>query len=380
MSSTFRVILDKPGIPDGAVSVEDASTLLDGFGDAIARTVQYHLGLPVRGRLRKEAKPLARVALVGVKEGSGVLELQPLPTGHDRFRNPAVVASIDLVSAISEFGESRTWPKYFQPIVRNRLGKTFADVMSDSAVLSLEVEDGNSSYQCLINKEVKEALLEPETFSSEEILSIVGEIYDINVEGSYFKVKAGPRKITVEVDPKQLLMEVDSLRWERVSFAAVALDSKGRRVGKISDLRLAEESEHDGVEKPEERERGKAITLFVALAERAEELKKLDKKWDSYRASKPRAATFDFAVEFADRIGGLLADHGVYLPEPFLVPTFEGGAQLEWNYRDRELEIEIPEMDQFRYLRVAEDIEEEGALSRWEAARMIRWLATGEEV
>ncbi len=380
MNSTFRVIVDKPQMPDGAVAVEDASTLLDGFGDAIARTVQYHLGLPVRGRLRKEAKPLARVALVGVKKGSGVLEMQPLPTGLDRFRNPAVVASIDLVNGISEFRESGTWPRYFHPFVRNRLGKTFANVMSDSAILSLEVRDGDSSYQCLVNNDVKEALLEPETFSTEEVLNVIGEIYDINIEGNYFKVKAGPRKITVEVDPKQLLLEVDKLRWERVSFSAVALDNKGKRVGKISDLRLATELEHDGVEKPEEREHDKAITLFVALAERAEELKKLDKHWDSYRASKPRATTFDFAVEFVDRIGSLLADHDVFLPEPFLVPTFEGGAQLEWNYRGRELEIEIPEREQFRYLRVAEDLEEEGAISRWEAARMIRWLATGEEV
>jgi galactose mutarotase-like enzyme len=100
--------------------------------------------------------------------------------------------------------------------------------------------------------------------------------------------------------------------------------------------------------------------------------------WNSYEAPPPGFETLDFALLFAARTCVFLVRHGLPLLEPFLVPTSEGGVQLEWSHESRELEIEISRPGRFLFLAVEGDHEQEGACAEEMAFQHLRWLATGE--
>jgi hypothetical protein len=89
--------------------------------------------------------------------------------------------------------------------------------------------------------------------------------------------------------------------------------------------------------------------------------------------------TLRFARAFMRDIASVLLDYEIDTPVPFVAPMPSGGVQLEWSIDNRELELEIVRPNTFQYLRVWSDQEEEGAASRWEAMRFVKWVATGEQ-
>jgi hypothetical protein len=71
------------------------------------------------------------------------------------------------------------------------------------------------------------------------------------------------------------------------------------------------------------------------LAARLQQLLQLQAGWDSYAAKRPSPMNADAVL---DMIRGLNLPQ---LPLPNVVPTVEGGFQLEWFMGDHELEIEV---------------------------------------
>ena len=76
----------------------------------------------------------------------------------------------------------------------------------------------------------------------------------------------------------------------------------------------------------------------------------------------------------------MLIDYGIKPPAPFMVATPVGGVQFEWSKDGRDLELEIPRPQDFNYYMSDHGEAREGVARRWEAIRLIRWVATGEAV
>ena len=74
-----------------------------------------------------------------------------------------------------------------------------------------------------------------------------------------------------------------------------------------------------------------------------------------------------------------MQDYNIPIPDTFVVPTKVGGVQFEWDIEDRELELEVVDKNNFKYLAIINENEKEGASSRWQL-RLLRWVITGEEI
>lgn len=360
----------------------DAGVLTEGFQDVLARIIQQQLGYQTRGRLRKEAKALSAMLLVGISEGSGVIECETLPeTSNAAMRSPASVAASELVASVETYNRTGVWPPNLPGSIRNRLGKAVAPVISNSdetATIVISIEENGLVRDCYIDSSVEEALQVPEEFSVAERVEIVGKMYDINVESGTFKLDAGEGRVDVRVDEEDL-GTVDRLRWQRVFVAGSPVDERCRSIENVSGLRVAEESEEDGITLPSEMLSVERTEAFLSVKRKAEELRALSDRWDSYNASPPTQSTIDFALNFLRDVATVFVAYGTELPTPFLAPTLNNGLQFEWEASGRELELEIPRPNDFRYLKVNGGEESENVASRWEAMRLIRWVATGEQ-
>jgi len=367
-------------LPPGTVLLSDASVLAEGVQDVLARIIQQQLGYQTRGRLRKEAKELSAMLLVGVGEGSGVLECITLPRQNTLMRNPASVAAFELVSSVETYNRTGTWPLNLPVSIRNRLGRAVAPVVSDSdesATIVISVQENGLARDCYIDASVEEALQEPEEFSIAEQVEVIGQMYEINRDSETFKIDTGQGRVDVRVD-QYSLDTVDRLRWRRVFVSGFPVDERCRSIENVSNLRAAEENEADGITLPSEMLSVERTEALVSAKARAEEIRALPERWDSYNATIASQSTLDFALNFLRNAATMFAAYKDELPTPFLVPTSSGGVQFEWEIEGRELELEIPRPNSFQYLRVAGDEEIEDSASRWEAMRLIRWVAGGE--
>lgn len=79
------------------------------------------------------------------------------------------------------------------------------------------------------------------------------------------------------------------------------------------------------------------LTRVVSARETMEDLAALEGNWDSYGASRLRPEAVDQALLILARALSTRAD----LADPMIVPTSEGGLQLEWDHDRTHLEIEI---------------------------------------
>lgn len=380
-NSKIAIAVEKRYLPPGKVLLADASALTEGFQDALARIIQQRLGYQVRGKLRKEAKDLSEILLVGVSEGSGVLECETFTEAESDMPSPATIAAFELVSSIENYNRTGVWPPSLSSNVRNRLGKAVSPIISGSdetATILISVEENGSTRDCYIDSSVEEALQEPEEFSTVERVEVVGKMYDINVDNGIFKLDTGQGRIEIEVEESDL-DTVDDLRWKRVFVAGFPTDERCRKIENVSSLRSAEEDEEDGIRLPSEMLNIERSEALVEVKEKAEDIRNLSDGWDSYNASSPSRSTIDFAVNFLRDAAAMCASYGVELPTPFFVPMVNGGVQFEWEIADRELELEISRPNYFSYLRIFGDEENEGSASRWEVMRLIYWVATGEQ-
>lgn len=359
----------------------DAGVLAEGFQDVLARIIQQQLGYGTRGRLRKDAKELSAMLLVGIKEGSGVLECETLPGPERTVRNPASTAAFELVSSVEIYNRSGAWPSNLPGNIRNRLGKTVAPVISgsdESATIIISVSENGLSRDCYIDSSVEEALQVPEEFSVTEQVEVVGKMYDINMDSKAFKLNTGQRRVEVKIDEYDL-DKVDELRWQRVFVAGFPVDELCRSVENVSSLRPAAEDEEDGITLPSEMLSVEKTEALASAHRKAEEIRALSNRWDSYNASPPSQSAIDFALNFLRDAAVMSTAYNSELPIPFLAPTLTGGVQFEWEVGNRELELEISRPNEFYYLKVDEDEESENLATRWEAMRLIRWVATGEK-
>ncbi len=383
MAMLPRIIIsiEKPGVPPGMVLLEDAGSLSSGLHDSLARLIQRQLGFPWRANLRQEAKRLTRIALTGVVKGSGVLLYEGLPAPDFTGRHPSAIAAFDLVSGIRSYIDSHTWPAYLPPIVRNRMGNAVASALAEpDDVVKIEVEEDGLRAECEINPSVKDALQVPEAFAPDEPVEVVGKIVEIDKRNLSFKVEAAPRTFTVEVNEWQFHKVDSELRWERVFVSGYPRDSKGKAIYNVSDLRSATIDEEDGFNLVHELRRGERAEAYQQVRARVEKLLTLNEGWNTYGAKIPGKRASFFALHFLRDAIGVLLDHGISVPAPFLVPTASGGVQLEWRIGSRELELEIPEKGRFEFLAIDGSNEIEGEASRWMAMRLLRWVITGETV
>ncbi|HEX7671525.1 MAG TPA: hypothetical protein VF395_18155 [Polyangiaceae bacterium] len=76
-------------------------------------------------------------------------------------------------------------------------------------------------------------------------------------------------------------------------------------------------------------------TPVDTVAAKLETLTELGDSWDSYGARRISVAT---VLEASQLLSGL---HALGLPAPAIVPTANGGIQLEWRVRDLELELSL---------------------------------------
>lgn len=381
-STKITISVEKRGVPPGMVLLEDAGAISSGLYDSLARLVQRQLGFPWRAKLRDQAKQLTRVALTGVFEGSGVLEYVSLEAPGVTGRPPAAIAALDLVNGICSFKESHSWPTYLPAPVRNRFGAALAPVFveGDSA-LRLSVQGDGVTRECVISHAIKDALQTPEEFAPEEPVEVVGEVFDLNKRALTFKVQAGSRVVTVQVDENQFRrVQSDDMRWARVFVAGLPLDEHCRAVHGVTEVRLALDDEEDGVSVPSELRRGEKTTAYRTTVTRSHELLALAEGWDTYHARGISKRTVAFSLHFLRDAIGVFMDHGVDVSAPFMVPTPAGGVQFEWQVGSRELELEMPEKGRFLYLATDGRTETEGEVSRWTAMRLVRWVLTGEEV
>jgi hypothetical protein len=383
MAMLPRIIIsiDKPGVPPGMVLLEDAGSLSSGLHDSLARLIQRQLGFPWRANLRQEAKRLTRIALTGVSKGSGVLLYEGLPTPDVTGRHPSAIAAFDLVSGIRSYIDSHAWPPYLPSVVRNRMGNAVASALADpNDVVKIEVEEDGLRAECEINPSVKDALQVPEAFAPDEPVEVVGKIVEIDKRNLSFKIEAASRTFTIEVNEWQFRKIDSELRWERVFVSGYPRDSKSKTVHAISDIRAATPDEEDGFNLTRELRRGERTEAYQQVRARAEKLLNLNDDWNTYGAKVPGKRAAFFALHFLRDAIGVLLDHGISAPTPFLAPTASGGVQLEWHLGSRELELEIPEKGRFAFLAVDGSSEVEGEASRWTAMRLLRWVITGETV
>lgn len=373
----ISIAVSKEGVPAGTVLLDDVASLTKGLSDAVARIIQHNLGYPDRVRPSDEVKKLARIVLSGVFEGSGVLQFSPFPAEGAVERAPSIVAASDLIRGINHFGKTADWPLYFPATVRNRFAAAIAPVLTDHARLELSVADEKRKESCFIDRATKAALQEPEIFKTSKPIQLVGKIFDINIETKSFKVNTKPKKIAVRIE-SGLSDTVDDLRWKRVFVAGYPEDEGCRAVNRILEIRSADDGEVDGIILPEELKPAESTLAYQEILQRTGTIRGLKSGWDSYSGEPPGDDMLDYSLVFFRQMVAVLLNHGIEPPVPFLTPTPLGGIQYEWQADDRELELEIVSQDTFQYLRVSGSEEMEGAASRWEAIRLIRWLATGE--
>ncbi len=380
MSYRLKIRVSKKDVPRGAVLAEDAASLSQGLYDSLVRLVQHELGYAVRTRPKKEARCLSRIALVGVSEGSGVLEYDPLPAQGARFpQPPSVVAATSLIQGIVSYTQTGKWPGYLPAPARRQFGAAAARVLENSSNLSLNLyRDETIAAACRIDRAIKDSLQEPEIFEVTEPVQLTGKIYDINMSSLVFKINTTPQKVSVHFKQSQA-DEVDALRWERVTIKGYPRDLRCSAVERLTEMRRPEEDEDDGLLRPEEEGRIEATRAFRSSVERVEELRHLEDDWDSYGGSVPLKSTLDFALAFTRGLCRIFLSHDAELPPPFIVPTRNGGVQLEWKIGRRELELEIPAAGQFKYLWVAGTEESEGSISRWDAIRQVWQLVFEQE-
>jgi len=263
--------------------------------------------------------------------------------------------------------------------VRNRLGLAVREVLKPDASVELVVIDDDTTVSCQIDESVREALQEPETFSLSEPLRLVGKIYNIDVASRRFKIDVITRKVTVPFTNEQFDV-VDSLRWKKRAYiTGLPEDHRVKALASVLEIREAAAVEEDGLVVPSEFFRGERTAAFRATSERLEEIAKLAANWDSYDAVVVHPATIAFVSSFVRDIAAVLSDYDVELPVPFVTPTTYGGIQLEWAVSGRELELEIPTPKRFQFLRTFVGSEEERIATRWEAMRLVRWVANGDE-
>jgi hypothetical protein len=241
------------------------------------------------------------------------------------------------------------------------------------------VTENGTLERCEITDSIRLALQEPERFSTDSPVELIGKIFDINISNSSFKVDTAPRKVTVQIHPSRL-GEVDALRWKKVFVVGTPQDELCRVLSNVQTLRLALDEEEDGVNLPSELRRVEKTGAYQEALRRMHGLRDLPDGWDTYSARSPRGRTLDAALVFLRDAVGVLLDYGIEAPTPFIVPTAAGGVQMEWTVRDRELELEMPEPGSFEFLSADSLREKEGRASRWMAMRLIRWVITGEEV
>ncbi|PJA78299.1 MAG: hypothetical protein CO149_04800 [Nitrospirae bacterium CG_4_9_14_3_um_filter_51_5] len=67
-------------------------------------------------------------------------------------------------------------------------------------------------------------------------------------------------------------------------------------------------------------------------------LSNLQENWDSYDGKPPASNTISMAIKLIESLPWPYYDD---VPVPAVIPTSEGGLQLEWSSEDRELDLEV---------------------------------------
>ncbi|MFA5905261.1 MAG: hypothetical protein WC836_15110 [Desulfobacula sp.] len=381
MNGEIKIRVCNPSIPPGSVRLQDTALLCQGLYDVVSSLIQLELGFTDSSKLREETKRLTSIVLTGVEEGSGVLCHETLPVEGITGTHPAIYATTKVVDAINNFKTNYEWPKTFPARLRNKWAYAIDSSVNENCTISLSVNENGSDYSCELDYPTKLALQELETFKTDIPVECIGKIDEINMDNKSFRIDTGDRRIRVDFADEQK-NKVDTLRWKRVSISGYPLDIKCRRIGNLIHIREALEEENDYITAIDESTMPELLPGYEKVEERISEFSTYKSQWDSYNAKPPNNKILKFALNFYRDICSVLMLHEIDIPETFVVPTTSGGVQFEWTVKERELEIELSGVDKYSCLVTdgENELEGEGEVSRWNAIRLIMWVATGDDI
>lgn len=120
---------------------------------------------------------------------------------------------------------------------------------------------------------------------------------------------------------------------------------------------------------------GKEPTWLWLVLDALRRLSELSPDWDSYGAQPPHERAISRCLQF-------LSDYDLlfeWVPEPTIVPTRDGGIQLEWHGPKIEVEVAVPPTGPISYLisdAISEvELEGEGECDRRALSNALRGLA-----
>lgn len=380
MTAEIIITVDKQKIPSGVVLIEDVASLAKGLYDSILRLIQNDLGYPSHTRrFKDETKQLAPIGLVNIKKGSGILQFEAMPIDGYKGRHPALVATSEIVSGIQSYRDSGRWPAFLPNVIRTGLGDAIESIAQGDSSVKISVTENGTPYGCKLDHNLSVALKEPEKFSCDETVKIIGKIFDLNIDNKTFKVDTSPRRVIVTGDDEKF-GKADSFRWQRVFVTGLPSNDKCSRLTEIQELRLATDDDEDGISIESNISPIEVSPICQQIEQKINEFLSYKNRWDTYKAEAPSSATLKFALEFIKNAYLVLYNHSISIPETFVVPTKAGGIQFEWEIEGRELELEIVAKNTFKYLAIDNETEKEGSAFRWQVIRLLRWVVTGDEI
>lgn len=115
------------------------------------------------------------------------------------------------------------------------------------------------------------------------------------------------------------------------------------------------------------------LTWQMQTIDKVIKLSNLPENWDSYDGKPPAPNTILLAIKL---IASLPWSYFDDVPVPAVIPTSEGGLQLEWNSENRELELEVRPSGQIELFRCqnGEPIEEGQLKGKAHLNSLVSWV------
>lgn len=115
------------------------------------------------------------------------------------------------------------------------------------------------------------------------------------------------------------------------------------------------------------------LTWQMQTIDKVIKLSNLPENWDSYEGKPPASNTVFLAIKL---IASLPWSYFDDMPVPAVIPTSEGGLQLEWSSEDRELELEVRPSGQIELFRCqnGEPIEEGQLKDKTHLNSLVSWV------
>lgn len=372
MTPKIHIIIERHGQPKGKIRLRDLQHLAAGFQDAMNRIIHLGLGYPATSKTKDDAEKRGDLYLEGIQAGSCDL-VCGLETVPQRGPPPQLYALRELGNGIQNRRNQNAWPAWMPETTRFPVGRVVRRLLVDDRDhINVEVVNGTLINHFTIDRQMAQQMVEPDPIYEGDPVRLVGNISELYFDKNGAKVRCGHRTIEVGAVSKEIFEDIYQICRQRVILSGESMDHQCKRA-KIKTVVKAADADEDGIFTEGEASGGEAQILYVG--QKIEEFRTYKANWDSYGAKAISAQALNFAKVFFNGAYTRLAAHGFPQPDVFVCPTTTGGVQFEWTVKGRELELEIQQGEKFMFLKG----DEEGSCDRWEAMRLIEWVATGGE-